>query len=566
MDPLAQPDTHAVGNQPTLLEPFDAWASDRALQEAVQREGGAWGEAALAAYGPLAGGELFEAGFLAEQNPPRFRSHDRQGHRINRVDFHPAWHRLMQAGVGAGLVDLPWTDPRPGAQVLRAALEYMHTQADAGSGCPLTMSFAAQPVLRQQPEITAPWLAGLATRRYDPRDLPWTAKTGLTVGMAMTEKQGGTDVRANTTRARALGASGPGQAYALTGHKWFCSAPMCDGFLVLAQAEGGLSCFLMPRWHPDGSLNAMHIQRLKDKLGNRSNASSEIELRGAFAWMIGPEGRGVPTIIEMVMLTRFDCVVGSAALMRQALAQAIAHCEGRRVSGRLLRQQPLMQGVLADLAIESEAALVLAMRLARRLDESPHDGRARQFVRLATAVSKFWVCKRAPAHINEAAECLGGAGYVEESILPRLYREAPVNSTWEGSGNVQCLDVLRALSREPETRDAFFAELAEGAARDTRLRRHLQLLQAALDADGRDERAARSLVAAMALGLQAAMLLEGADPAIADAFCAARLGPSRGLVYGELPAGIDSDAIVARAAPRRAATTHQAQGEHRDVT
>lgn len=550
-------ETHTVSNQPTPLEPFDAWGSDRALQEAVRREGGGWGEAVLAQYGRLAGAELMEAGFLAEQHPPRFRSHDRQGHRINRVDYHPAWHRLMQAGVESGLVDLPWTDPRPGAQVVRAALEYMHTQADAGSGCPLTMSFAAHPVLHQQPAVTAPWLAALATRRYDARDLPMPEKSGITLGMAMTEKQGGTDVRANTTRARALTAPGPGQAYALTGHKWFCSAPMCDGFLVLAHAEGGLSCFLMPRWRPDGGLNTFHIQRLKDKLGNRSNASSEIELREAFAWMIGPEGRGVPTIIEMVMLTRFDCVVGSSALMRQALAQAIAHCEGRRVSGRRLREQPLMQNVLADLAIESEAALALAMRLARRLDESPHDEHARRFVRIATAVSKFWVCKRAPAHINEAAECLGGAGYVEESILPRLYREAPVNSTWEGSGNVQCLDVLRALSREPDTRDAFFAELAEAAAGEPRLRRHVQALQTAIDAGSGGEHAARSLVSGMALALQAAVLLEGDAPATAEAFCAARFGPSRGLVYGELPAGIDCEGILARAAPRRSTFTTQ---------
>jgi putative acyl-CoA dehydrogenase len=363
--------------------------------------------------------------------------------------------------------------------------------------------------------------------------------------MALTEKQGGTDVRANTTRARPLG----GRGYALNGHKWFCSAPMCDGFLVLAKSDGGLSCFLMPRWHPDGGLNGIYVQRLKNKLGNRSNASSEIELREAYAWMIGEEGRGVPTIIEMVMMTRFDCIVGSASLMRQALAQALNHCSGRAVSGRPLVQHALMQNVLADLALESEAAMVLAMRIARRLDEAAGDERARRFVRIATAVGKYWVCKRAPGHINEAAECLGGAGFVEESILPRLYREAPVNSTWEGSGNVQCVDVLRALAREPETLECFMEELDAGVRRDARLAVHVSELRRDLASGEGREYQARTLVGRMAVALQAALLLESGNAVVAEAFCAARLGAARGMVYGELPAGVDCAAIVARASP-----------------
>jgi putative acyl-CoA dehydrogenase len=543
-------DTHEVFNQPEPLEPFHAWRSDRALREAVQREGGAWAEAQLDAYGEQAGGALFAAGFLAESNPPVFHSHDRYGRRANLVEFHPAYHQLMQAAIAAGLPSLPWTDARPGAHVARAALEYMHNQADSGSGCPLTMTFAAVPALRLQPDVAADWLPRVTARVYDGSNRPWHEKQGATIGMAMTEKQGGTDVRANTTRAVAAAAGGPGQAYRLTGHKWFCSAPMCDGFLVLAKSAGGLSCFLMPRWHPDGGLNGFHVQRLKNKLGNHSNASSEIEMRGAHAWMIGPEGRGVPTIIEMVMMTRFDCIVGSASLMRQAVAQALHHCAQREVSGRRLSEHALMRNVLADLAIESEAAMLLAMRIARRLDESAHSERARRFVRVATAVGKYWVCKRAPAHINEASECLGGAGYVEESIMPRLYREAPVNSIWEGSGNVQCVDVLRALAREPEVLDAFEDELREGMTRDARLRAHVVALRRDLDASSDREYQARQLVGRMAVALQAAVLLESGNAPLAEAFCASRLG-SPAMVYGELPPGIDCAAIIERARPQR---------------
>ena len=542
-------ETHEVLNQPEPLEPFHAWRSDLALREAVVREGGGWAGPTLEAYGAAAGGPLFAAGFLAERNPPQFHSHDRYGRRSNLVEYHPAYHELMRAAIEAGLPSLPWTGARAGAHVARAALEYMHNQADSGSGCPLTMTFAAIPALRLQPDVGADWTNRATARAYDGANRPWHEKAGITLGMAMTEKQGGTDVRANTTRARPLAGTGPGALYALTGHKWFCSAPMCDGFMVLGQAPGGLSCFLLPRWHPDGGLNGLYVQRLKNKLGNRSNASSEIELREAAAWMIGPEGRGVPTIIEMVMMTRFDCIVGSASLMRQALAQALHHCMQREISGRRLAEHVLMRNVLADLALESEAALLLAMRIARRLDEAPHDARARQFVRIATAVGKYWVCKRAPAHINEAAECLGGAGYVEESILPRLYREAPVNSTWEGSGNVQCVDVLRALAREPAALEAFLVELAPAAALDRRLAAHVARLQDDLaQADEREHRA-RELVGRMAVALQAALLLEAGHGALADAFCATRLATGA-MVYGELPTGLDCATIVERARPQ----------------
>lgn len=388
------------------------------------------------------------AGFLANQHKPEFHSHDRYGNRVDLVEFHPAYHELMRAAIEHELPSLPWTDPRPGAQVARAGLSYLHSQAEAGTGCPLTMTYASVPAIRLQADLAEKWLPKILSREYDPRNVPMEQKAGVTIGMAMTEKQGGTDVRANTTRAYPVGIPGPGQAYELVGHKWFCSAPMCDAFLTLAYTDKGLTCFLLPRHRPDGSRNQFYIQRLKDKLGNWSNASSEIEYRGALAWMVGEEGRGVPTIIEMVAMTRFDCMIGSSALMRQALTQAAHHCAYRKVGGRVLAEQPLMQNVLADLALESEAALALTLRMGHALDRA-HDEQEEKFARLVTAVGKYWICKRAPAMINEASECMGGAGYVEETILPRLYREAPVNSIWEGSGNVQCLDVLRALSKEP---------------------------------------------------------------------------------------------------------------------
>ncbi|MBX8528264.1 acyl-CoA dehydrogenase family protein [Pseudomonas cichorii] len=540
-------ETHQVTNQPPSLDGVNLYRIDLPLQTWVKRFGAGWAEPRIDAYGALAGGPLMEAGFLANQNKPTFASHDRYGNRIDLVEFHPAYHQLMSTAIDHGIPSLPWTDPQPGAHVARAAMSYLHTQADPGSGCPLTMTFASVPALKLQPELAQIWLPKILSSQYDPRNIGIAHKTGATIGMAMTEKQGGTDVRANTTRAYPVGAGGPGQAYELVGHKWFCSAPMCDAFLTLAQTDKGLSCFLLPRHRPDDTRNEFYIQRLKDKLGNCSNASSEIELRGALAWMVGEEGRGVPTIIEMVAMTRFDCMIGSSALMRQALTQATHHCAHRKISGRLLSEQPLMQNVLADLALESEAALALTLRMGRALDHLNDDHEAR-FVRLVTAVGKYWICKRAPAMINEAAECMGGAGYVEDSILPRLYREAPVNSIWEGSGNVQCLDVLRALSKEPGVLDALFAELCDGHG-DRHLKAHIEKLKAAFT-DTRDiQYRARQLTEDIAVGLQARLLLEAGNAAVSDGFIAGRL-LSSGRVYGALPVGVDAETLLARASPQ----------------
>ncbi len=541
-------ETHDVFNQVPSLDGANLYRLDRPLQEWVHRFGGGWGEAKLDAYGALSGGPLMAAGFLANENKPVFKSHDRYGHRADLIEYHPAYHQLMAAAVEHGLPSLPWTDPRAGAHVVRAGLTYLHSQAEAASGCPLTMTFAAVPALQLQADIAAIWLPKILATEYDPRNVPMEQKAGVTIGMAMTEKQGGTDVRANTTRAYAVSAGGPGQAYELVGHKWFCSAPMCDAFLTLAYTDKGLTCFLLPRHRPDGSRNQFYVQRLKNKLGNWANASSEVEFRGALAWMVGEEGRGVPTIIEMVALTRFDCMVGSSSLMRQALTQATHHCAHRQVSGRVLAEQPLMQNVLADLALESEAALALTLRMGQALDRAD-DEQEQKFARLVTAVGKYWICKRAPAMINEAAECMGGAGYVEDTILPRLYREAPVNSTWEGSGNVQCLDVLRALSKEPGVLDALFTELGDGHG-DTRLQAHIgQLKHAFADKDDIQYRA-RQLTEDVAIALQAKLLLEAGNATVSDAFIASRLGQG-GRVYGTLPRGIDAAALLARSTPQQ---------------
>jgi putative acyl-CoA dehydrogenase len=538
--------THEVFNQPPPLENVNFYTQDIPLREALAREGGAWGEARLVRYGEIAGSELIPLGFQANQHKPVLKTHDRYGHRIDEVEFHPAYHRLMQVAIEHELPTLPWRDPRPGAHVVSHALSYLHSQVEAGTGCPLTMTYACIPALRHQPEVAKVWEPRILSTEYDPRCLPAEQKRGVTVGMGMTEKQGGSDVRANTTRAYPLGAGGPGQAYELVGHKWFFSAPMCDAFLVLAQAERGLSCFLLPRWRPDGTRNAIHIQRLKDKLGNWSNASSEVEFHRAWAVMVGEEGRGVPTIIEMVAHTRLDCMAGSAALMRQALTQAIHHCTHRSAFGRLLVDQPLMQNVLADLALESEAALALMLRVARAFDESARDEQAARFARIATGVGKYWICKRTPVMVNEAQECLGGAGYVEEHILPRLYREAPLNSIWEGSGNIQCLDVLRAMSREPGAVEAYLAELE--AARGGHALFDAALVDLKNELASREglEIRARRVVEKMAVTLQAALLIRAGNRTVADAFCASRLGRDRGRVFGTLPEGIDCSALIER--------------------
>jgi len=542
--------THEVVNQPPPLQGYNLFLQDHVLGAALHREGAGWADERARALGALAGSEPLTWGVQANAFPPVLRTHDRYGHRIDEVEYHPAWHQLMRLAVAHELHALPWRAPQPGAHVARAALFFVLSQVESGHGCPISMTYSCVPALRIQPDVAAEWEPRITSTQYDPRMLPAAQKTGALCGMAMTEKQGGSDVRANTTRARALGRGGPGREYELTGHKWFCSAPMCDAFLVLAHTERGLSCFLLPRWLPDATRNRFYIQRLKDKLGNRSNASSEVEFDAAWARMVGPEGRGVATIIEMVNHTRLDCVIGAAAMMRQAVAQAAHHAAHRSAFGKRLIDQPLMRNVLADLCIESEAATVAMMRLARAYDEGGGNAQQHHFGRLATAVVKYWVCKRTPPLVAEALECLGGSGYVEESILPRLYREAPLNGIWEGSGNVICLDVLRAMGREPESVEAFFDEISVAGAGNRQLDAFVAGLRADLSDFEAIECRARRLVEKMALALQAALLVRHADAAVADAFCAARLSGDHGLAFGTLPAGVDFGRIIERARPQ----------------
>jgi putative acyl-CoA dehydrogenase len=533
-----------VFNQPPPLVDYNLFEADAPLRESLEREGAAWAHDLVSDLGRLAGTqEAIDWGFQANANPPQLKTHDRFGNRIDEVEFHPAWHRLIEVAVGHGLHALPWREPRPGAHAARAAAFYIWSQVEGGHGCPISMTYAAVPALRQQKKLAQQWEPLMTTLKYDPGLRPASTKRGVLFGMAMTERQGGSDVRTNTMRAVPTGTDGE---HLLTGSKWFCSAPMCDAFLVLAQAPGGLSCFLLPRVLPDGSRNQFHIQRLKDKLGNRSNASSEIELDEAWAVMVGEEGRGVRTIIEMVNHTRLDCVIGSASLMRQAVAQATHHAAHRVAFGKLLSEQPLMVNVLADLAVESEAATILMMRLAGAFDRAS-DPREARFRRLALAVAKYWTCKRAIAVAGEALECHGGNGYVEESILPRLFREAPLNSIWEGSGNVNALDVLRAMAREPESVEAFFAEVQ--TASDPRLERSISRLRREITDSTAPESRARRIVERMAVVLQGSLLLRFGDPATADAFCASRLGGDWGHSFGTLPASTGLASIVERHRP-----------------
>ncbi|MGZ4609370.1 MAG: acyl-CoA dehydrogenase family protein [Actinomycetes bacterium] len=532
--------THEVTNQPPMLVGHDVLGTDLALVEAVQRYADAGAVAGLTPLGLLAGSEMAQGwGAQANTHEPALRTHDRYGHRIDEVEFHPSWHSLMDVAVSHGLGGAVWQDTAPAPHLRRAAGFVVWSQVEAGHGCPISMTYAAVPALRSDPAVAAEWEDGLVSTDYDFGLRPPQSKSGLLAGMGMTEKQGGSDVRANSTRAVPLGEDG---TYALTGHKWFCSAPMCDVFLMLAQAPGGLTCFVVPRVLPDGTRNTFRIQRLKDKLGNRSNASSEIELDGTWASRLGDEGRGVATIIEMVSMTRLDCVLGSTALMRSAVAQATHHAAHRSAFGSLLGDKPLMRSVLADLAVESEAATALAMRLAAAFDSDERD-----FRRLAVAVGKYWVCKRTPVLVGEALECLGGNGYVEESGLPRLYREAPLNSIWEGSGNVNALDVLRALSREPASVEAFFTEVGRARGSDARLDAAIDRVRKAVTEA--DEAGARRLVEHLALVLQGSLLVRHAPSAVADAFCASRLGGDWGHAFGTLPAGVDTSAIVTRATP-----------------
>jgi putative acyl-CoA dehydrogenase len=541
-----------VANQPPPLTDYNVYEADRPLVEAVRREGADWAEARIASVGEFAGSERAQTlGRLANENGPKLRTHDRYGHRVDEVEFHPAWHELLGKSVEYELHSSPWQDPRAGAHVARGAAFMCMSQAEAGVGCPISMTYSVIPALRTQPELAAEWEPRFLSSEYDPRNTPAPQKSGALAGMGMTEKQGGTDVRANTTLARPVNGGGPGAEYELSGHKWFMSAPMCDAFLVLAQADGGISCFLFPRWTPDGERNRFRLQRLKDKLGNRSNASSEIEFDSASAWLVGEEGAGVRTIIEMVNHTRLDCVMGGATGMRAGIVQAIHHASHRSVFGRELSEQPLMRNVLADLAIESEAATISALRLARAYDEAiAGDEDARNLKRIANAVLKYWICKRAPMHAGESLECLGGNGYVEESGMPRLFRESPLNSIWEGSGNVQCLDVLRAMIKSPAALAAFFAEVEEGAVSEPRLAAYAGSLRDEIPGDIETiELRARRIVERMALALQASLLVRYGDEAVADAFCASRLSGDWGQAFGTLPAGTDFQRIIARHSP-----------------
>ncbi|MEW2299551.1 acyl-CoA dehydrogenase family protein [Streptomyces sp. NPDC006655] len=541
---MAGTTTHTVTNQPPPLVGYDLFTADHALVEAVARHTAPElldeVRSELSGIGSSAGSaQVQEWGAQANEHPPRLRTHDRYGHRVDEVEFHPAWHRMLGKGVGAGLTT---GFVRPAGHVRRAAAFLVWTQVEAGNCCPLSMTNAAVPVLRTEPELAAAWEPLLTSMIYDRELRPAGSKAGALFGMGMTEKQGGSDVRANTTAAVPLAESG---TYTLSGHKWFCSAPMSDGFLVLAQAPGGLTCFLVPRVLADGSRNVFLLQRLKDKLGNRSNASAEVEFDGTWARRVGEEGRGVPTIIEMVAATRLDCVLGSAGLMRQAVAQAVHHCTHREAFGAKLADQPLMRNVLADLAVESEAATTLALRLAAAYDDGGEAERA--LLRLALPAAKYWVTKRCSPVVVEAAECLGGNGYVEESGLPRLVRESPLNAVWEGAGNIQALDVLRALHREPGALDACLQEIGRAHGADHRLDRAVKDLFAELaDLEGAQTRA-RRLVERLATVLQGSLLVRFAPSEVADAFCASRLGNDWGATFGTLPASLDLAALVDRA-------------------
>jgi putative acyl-CoA dehydrogenase len=513
-------ETHEVFNQSPPYENVDLFASDVPLMEAVRANGGAGERAPLSAFGRHWGrADMMAFGRDANENPPHLHAFDAKGFRSDTVAFHPAYHRLMGDSIAAGLHASTWAEngrhaPAP-SEILRGARYYLAAQVETGHLCPITMTRAALAALAAEPALAAKIAPKVLSRSYDPTFRPWWQKSGMTLGMGMTEKQGGTDVRANTTTA-----TPDGEGYAIVGHKWFMSAPMCDAFLVLAQAPEGLTCFLLPRFRPDGSVNALRLQRLKDKLGNRSNASSEVEFADAFAWRIGAEGAGIRTILQMVQLTRLDCGLASAGLMRMALAQAVHHCRHRNVFGKQLADQPMMLAVLADLALELEGAVALVMRLCRAFDRAADDAAEAAYARLITPAAKYWICKTAPAFIYEAMECLGGNGYVEESIVPRLYREAPVNAIWEGSGNVMCLDVLRALKGEAAT------DIAAALSRETGV---VLADAAAVDLD---EAHARALVGKLALMAAAQALKASAPAAVTDAFVRTRLVQSHATLYG----------------------------------
>ncbi len=552
---FAANDPFDVQNQPPPLEDYNLWEFDRPARDALalycDDNSGAQADTETLSYGARLGrAEVLRLGELANRYEPELRTYDRFGHRIDEVEFHESWHRLMSLSIEAGIHSTPWTSADSGAHVRRAAMSHLKHQVEQGTSCPVTMTFAVVPSLRIQPEIASVWEPRAMSRQYDPRLIPAHQKTGVLFGMAMTERQGGSDVRANTTRARAIGTRGPGNEYLLRGHKWFCSAPMCDAFLVLAQSEGGLSCFLVPRFTPDDERNPFQIQRLKSKLGNRSNASSEIVFDDTWAQMVGEEGRGVATIIEMVRHTRLDCTLGAASLIRRCVAEACHHTAYRYAFGRRLIEQPLMKNVLADLCLESEAATAAGFRLAAAFDAAQHSEDAARFARIATAIAKYQVTKKETDVAREAMECHGGNGYVEEAPIARLFRESPLNSIWEGSGNVQCLDVLRAAQRDPETLSLFVAELDEARGGDARYDGWLDALKDRLSDPSDLELRARRVVEELATGLQASLLVRHAPAAVSDAFVASRLVGERGRAYGTLGRDVDFDAIIERSLPQ----------------
>ncbi len=536
--------THEVLNQPPPLPDIDLYATDPILPEAVAREGAGWASSLLSEYGTRVGSaEVAEWGFLANENPPKLKTHDRFGHRVDQVEFHPAWHSLMEMSIGAGLHSIAY-EHEEGGHVARAALSYIDGQVEQGHGCPISMTSSVLASLRHQPDLAAEWEPRILSRVYDPRFLPAPDKDGVLMGMGLTEKQGGSDVRSNTSQAQPSDG-----AFRVTGHKWFVSAPICDAFLVLAQAPGGLSCFLLPRFAPDGTVNEFHIQRLKDKLGNRSNASSEVEFENAWAQLVGEEGRGVRTIVEMINGTRLDCTIWSAAIMRQAITNAAHHLAHRSAFGALLLDKPLMQAVLADLEVETEAATLMMIRVAGAFDRADADPLEAALKRVLTPVAKYWVTKRCTAVVQEALECLGGGGYVEESIMPRLFRESPLNAIWEGSGNVIALDLLRALSREPGAREAIFSLLDSARGADRRLDGAIDELDATLSRLDDPDREARRLIEQTALVIQGALAVQYGSSQLADVYCATRLGGDWGHLFGTIPSHLAVDDLVESALP-----------------
>jgi putative acyl-CoA dehydrogenase len=540
--PITTFETHDVINQPPPLPPHNLLDGDLILRQAVEREGAAWALERIRKLGAVLGSEqVAEFSRVANRFPPELRTFDRFGQRIDQVDYHPAYHEMMRLAKEHEVHSIAWTAAQPGGHVAHMALEYLLVQADAGICCPITMTYACIPSLQREPEIAAEWMPPIVAAAYDSRFAPVSEKTAVTIGMAMTEKQGGSDVRANTTRARNLNERGE---FELTGHKWFCSAPMSDAFLTLAQTASGLSCFFVPRWRPDGTRNPFYIQRLKDKLGDRSNASAEIEYKNTWAKLIGEEGHGVRAIIDMVHHTRLDTALSAAGIMRQAVAQALHHTAHRRAFNKFLSQQPLMRNVLADLVIEWIAATMLAARVARSFDEAKINPEAASFARIAVAMAKYWINKRLPGHVCEALECHGGSGYIEESIMPRLYRQAPLNGIWEGSGNVICIDVLRTMARDPQAMEMLIGEMDGARGGSSRLDKAVEDLKVLIGDPSPEESDARRLVEMMTLVLQGTLLVKHGPVSVADAFCASRLEGNWGRSYGTLPRNVAFEEII----------------------